>query len=242
MPHLGFRRPVPHDVRSQFVIASHHPDRLRRPAAAIATADELFRQALTWNVFRTLELIAPSFWLRRFHLRLTGEPALVAPQIVKVRLWRGLSLPAIRRIDGGRPDVVVDVVIETEHDVWTLLAPPEGALSHISERAADVLDAGGWLAGKRPHHCGVIDPDGSEVDVGPILSARYGRTRESAPLRSAARGPAAPAAATWGDLRWSQLAALLAECAGACNLSPVERALASNALRWLQSMEVTPAP
>ena len=55
----------------RFVIAPHHPDRLRRPALPPgAVLDQRFNQALVWNTFRTLELIAPSFWLRRFHLRL----------------------------------------------------------------------------------------------------------------------------------------------------------------------------
>ena len=42
----------PDDDRDRFVIAPHHPDRLRRPIV-IGTADERFQQALIWNIFRT---------------------------------------------------------------------------------------------------------------------------------------------------------------------------------------------
>ena len=89
------------DAQDQFVISPHHPDPLRRriPRAAAADRDR-FQQALTWNVFRTLEMVAPAYWLRRFHTRLTGQPSLVAPQIVQVQLWRRLpvaSNPADRR-------------------------------------------------------------------------------------------------------------------------------------------------
>src|SRR5688572_25947442 len=104
---------VAHDDRDRFVIAAHHPDRLRRPLVSPGAASaERFQQALLWNVFRTLELLTPSFWLRRFHIRLTGEAALVPPQISRVHLWQHLPLPPIQRIDGGRSDVVADVVIE----------------------------------------------------------------------------------------------------------------------------------
>ena len=123
---LKFRRPVTSSDHASLVVAPHHPDRLRRPMpAAWAAGDDAFVYALTWNVFRTLELIAPSFWLRRLHLRLTGEASLLAPQIMSVRLWPELHLPPIRRIDGRRSDVPVDVVIETEHDVWTILVARE---------------------------------------------------------------------------------------------------------------------
>jgi hypothetical protein len=241
MLNLGLRRLATHDVRKQFVIAPHHPDRMRRPLpGVIAAADDSFRQTLTWNVFRTLELIAPAFWLRRFQLRLNGEASLVPPQIISVRLWHALPLPPIQRIDGGRSDVVIDAVIETEHDLWTLLVPPGGALTDISERAADVHDAGGWFAGRRSHHCGVIECDTPDSMIGSLLKSRYARSRESASLRSSTRGPAAAAASTWGGLRWSDLAAVLAECRDADSLPPIERALARNAVDWLRSVGIEP--
>jgi hypothetical protein len=233
---------VTDEVRAAFVIAPHHPDRLRRPLpAGIAAGDDPFRHALTWNVFRTLELIAPSFWLRRLHVRLTGAASLLAPQVVSVRLWPELSLPPIRRIDGTRAGVVADVVIETEHDVWTILVPPDRSVETIATDAADVLDAGGWLAGRRSHHSGVIERDASNASAGLLLKQRYGRSRESAALRSAARGPATPAGSGWGRLSWPDLAAVLADCAGARNLPAIERTLAANAVDWLHSVGIEPA-
>jgi hypothetical protein len=56
---------------SEFILLDHHPDASRRPAPAPGLIGvENRRAALTWNVFRTLELIAPAFWLRRFRARL----------------------------------------------------------------------------------------------------------------------------------------------------------------------------
>ena len=184
--------------------------------------------------------MAPAYWLRRLHTRLTGQPSLVPPQIVDVHLWRALPLPPILQIDGARPDVTFDVIIETEHDVWTLIVPRHGEVPDIQERAAHVIDAGGWLAGARAHHCGVIESDTDNTMAGSLLKSRYARSRDSAALRSASRGPAAPIAITWGVMPWSDLAAILHECSEAGNLPPIERALARNATDWLGAVGVEP--
>ena len=69
-----FRSHMTHNDLDRFVIALNHPDRLQRPVVSLAAASaERFQQALIWNIFRTLELLTPSFWLRRFHIRLTGS-------------------------------------------------------------------------------------------------------------------------------------------------------------------------
>jgi hypothetical protein len=231
------RSHAPDDDRDRFVIAPHHPDRLRRPIV-IGTADERFQQALIWNIFRTLELLTPSFWLRRFHIRLTGEPSLVPPQIARVPLWEHLPLPPIQRIDGERPDVVADVVIETEHAVWTLIA--DSARNDLSDShlTAAVVDAGAWFAGARQHFCGVLECRAVNTSFGSVLRNRYSRSRDSGRLRSATRGPATPSRVQWGVIQWSELTALLQDCCDAANLPPVERALAQNAVEWVGRKEV----
>jgi hypothetical protein len=229
--------------REQFVIAPHHPDRLRRPAVSLgATSDERFRQALAWNIFRTLELVSPSFWLRRLHVRLTGEPSVVPPQIARVRLWHHLPLPPVQRIDGERPAVVADVVIETEHTVWTLVAPSESTELADSDQTAAMADASAWFAGARQHYCGVIESNSGPTSHGPRLQRRYSRSRDSARLQSGTRGPTAPTRVAWGSMQWSALAELLQDCCDAASLPPIERALGQNALDWLRSVGVHPLP
>lgn len=239
----GSARRVVRDDLDRFVIAPHHPDRLRRPAPSPGAAfDDRFHQALLWNTFRTLELIAPSFWLRRFHLRLTGEPSLVSPQIARVHLWLPLPLPPIQRIDGGRPDVVADVVIETEHAVWTLVAESRRREVTDGEAIAAIVDAGDWFAGARQHHCGVIEPVADARSAGSLLQARYSRSRDSTRLRSATRGPTGPADVRWGTIGWPELAALLEDCCDAAALLPIDRVLAGNAREWLISMGIDLPP
>jgi hypothetical protein len=242
---FGFVRPRPVlDSRDRIVIAPHHPDRLRRPRARPGAADaDRLLHALTWNVFRTLELLTPAFWLRRLQVRLAGESSSAAPHIARVSLWQPLPLPPIQRIDGACADVSVDVVIETEHALWTIIVGGvESDWSEGDERAARVIDAGAWLAGARDHYCGVIEPETSELSIGGVLTRRYARSRDSVSLRSATRGPAAPALKGFGAVPWTDLAAILRDCADAENLPPIERALARNATMWLEDVGIRPAP
>jgi hypothetical protein len=235
-----FRSSESADVRHHFVIAPHHPDRLRRPAARLgALAEDRFVQALTWNVFRTFELLSPAFWLRRFHVRATGAASSAAPQMVRVSLWKTLRLPPIRRLDGARAGAFVDVVIETEHAVWTLIVEADrDRLLDDDQGIADVVDAGSWLAGPREHYCGVIERAAGKVSPGSVLRDRYSRSRDSAELRSSTRGPARPTRVVWGAVQWEDLAALLAECADAPHLPPIEQALARNVVAWLKQAGV----
>jgi hypothetical protein len=151
------------------------------------------------------------------------------------------SLRDIQRIDGERPDVVVDAVIETEHAVWTLVADSAVRDLTDSESMAAIVDAGGWFAGVRHHHCGVIESTARDPSLASVLQARYSRSSGSARLRSATRGPAAPVHARWGGIRWPELAALLEDCRDAANLPAIERALARNAVQWLTSVGIHPS-
>lgn len=226
----------------QFVIAPHHPDRLARPPARDgALVEHRFHQTLTWNVFRTLELLAPSFWLRRLHARLTGDPAVAAAQVLRVGLWQPLPLPPIQKIDGARADIVADVVIETEHTVWTLLVASSVDGEEDDRRVTQMVDAGSWLAGARQHCCGVIDTAIAGTSIGDVMRRRYGRSRDSLELRSSSRGPSTPRTTTVGAMQWSDLAAILNDGREAASLSAIERALAHNACVWLQTVGVRAA-
>jgi hypothetical protein len=152
------------------------------------------------------------------------------------------AAPLIQRIDGERTALVADVVIETEHAVWTLVAAAarDGVID--SEKAAAVVDAAAWFAGARQHYYGVIELTATNLRQGPVLQTRYSRSRDSARLRSATRGPSAPTHVQWGAIQWSELTALLKDCCQAAALPPIERALAQNALDWLTTVGVNPLP
>ena len=233
---------TPTDLPDEFVIAPHHPDRLRRPSARLGViAADRFQQALTWNVFRTLELLAPAFWLRRFHVRLTGDPAAVPAQVLRVSLWQSTPLPPIQRIDGARPDVPIDVTIETEHAVWTLITANPLHAEHVHDQMTTVIDAGGWLAGAREHYCGVIEEHSDTRSIAASLKTRYARSRASVQLRSASSRPAQPNLKAVGGMGWRDLSAILRDCEQSGSLPAIQRALARNTLAWLERVGIETA-
>jgi hypothetical protein len=77
--------------RCRFVVWPHHPDMLRRPATSGTAA--CVTQALTWNIFRTAELLPPAFWLRRLNASLGVALPRPAPVTSRIRLWMQLPLP-----------------------------------------------------------------------------------------------------------------------------------------------------
>jgi hypothetical protein len=162
----------------------------------------------------------------------------VPAQVLRVSLWQPLPLPPIQRIDGSRPDVLVDVIVETEHAVWTLLVAGRAQAGNVHERMSEVIDAGGWLAGVREHYLGVIEEDTDTRSIGDLLKQRYARSTASVQLRSASRGPAGPNLKGVGGARWPDLAAILRDCEEADNLPAIQRALARNTLVWLQNVGI----
>lgn len=235
------------DVRRQIVIAPHHPDRLRRPSPRAGGDDEeRFLHTLTWNVFRTLELLPPAFWLRRLHARLRGEAPGAAGQTVDVGLWRPLPLPPAQRIDGGRPDIVVDVIIETEYAVWCLMTATANDLRWFdcdpnrADTASAMVAAASWFAGTRDCHIGVIQSTRDRTLSAGAFGGRFSRSRDSLWLRAGHRPGSLGNVHGVGLLRWTQLASVLQDCAQATVLTDIERALARNALSWLGQVEIQP--
>jgi hypothetical protein len=230
-------------VGKELLVTAHHPDRVRwPPAEPRALGADMLEHAKLWNVFRALELVSPAFWLRRLHARLTGAPLTPAPQIVQVVLWRELMMPPALCLDGAQPPAMVDVWIETEHAVWAVLLASRVASSDADETpAADavarVIDASAWHAGGRDRYFGIIEGTG---DIGSRIATRYGRSIRSAQMRSAQPPHATVEARPPGVLQWRDLVEILADCANAPMLSPVERIIAGHAAHWLEQPGVSP--
>jgi len=198
-----------------------------------------------WNVFRTLELLPPAFWLRRLQARLQSAQSLeAAPQIVRVELWRVLPLPPAQQlIDPDRTEPVADILIETEHAVWTLMVRPDGWLEETeagSDSVARLIDAGSWLAGTRDYHCGLIVFDRERTPVATAPVQRYRRSERSLSLRSGSRSGPKENVRGVGLMCWADLAAILRDCEESQALSDIERALAANARAWLVEVGIVP--
>jgi hypothetical protein len=191
-------------------------------------------QALTWNVFRTLELIPPAFWLRRLNVSFGLAPMKPAPQTATVQLWASLPLPP--GVDAARPQVDVDVLIETESAVWALrvcdTVDVEPAKDGGGEPIALLASAASWHARRRACYVGVIAAEPETVPLAAAVIGRYARSSSSLQLRLPARSHDVANLAGFGLVTWRQLTAILQDASGASVIERSEQALASRSLRW----------
>jgi hypothetical protein len=231
------------------VVHPHHADRLRRPDPRLGhVAADRHCTALTWNVFRTLELIAPGFWLRRFRARLVGASSIDRPcHTMTVRLWTAAASCDRETIASGAEAGGIDFLVESDtaiygglalynHDVGvgdTAVAQPDVVLQAI--------DALSRYAGVRDCYVAVVTSDASHSPVGTTLANRYGGSRQALLARLPHRHDGLANVRGIGVLTWSDMAAILRDCAAARALGEIERFAAARTVRWLESTGVMPA-
>ncbi|MCC7418471.1 MAG: hypothetical protein IT176_15145 [Acidobacteria bacterium] len=230
---------------TEFILQQHDP-RLRgcpapRPGSLL---EDRVCAALTWNVFQTLALIAPSFWLRRLKARLVGLDAIdQAPLEAAALFWEPLGTrPAAA---GGHPSRA-DVLIETEHAVFGLMALFGRDLSWdaSAEPAADpvlqLIDGVSFRAGVRGCYVGLVASD-AQAPVAASLFDRYAGSRDGLARRLPARRDGLANICGIGRTTWTNMHTILRDCAGADVLDDLERYAASRTVRWLAAAGIAPA-
>jgi len=213
------------------VVSAHHPDVLKIGGDATPAP----AQALTWNVFRTLELMPPAFWLRRFNACLNLEPPRPAPTTARIQLWPELAVaPAL--IEPGQTRVEADVLIETEHGVWALIVCHGDLVLPARDTAPDQLamlaHAASWHARRRDCWIGVIVEDARQAPIAASLVRRYRASRHALRLRVPPRSPDLANVLGCGMTTWRDLVTILRDAADADTLDPVERAIAHRTVDW----------
>lgn len=224
----------------RLLVSAHHPDTLRDPSSAPdTTQSDRLRHALTWNVFKTLEQIAPSIWMRPLLARATGLPDgySSAPHITAVTCWSNLQ-PApnamLRR--GRRHSVPVSAIVDTDDTVVTFLVPsPKAMLDSVLSEAAEgglleAAEATAYLAGNRSAYVSVVLPIEVEAQVwAPLVRRHAERVRRL--LLSNRRGPENLRAI--GAITWNTLHELLSEIAHSPFISRPEQRYAMTAVEWM---------
>jgi hypothetical protein len=233
----------PHDAADAFrlLVSPYHPDTLRYPAAGpVVKPGDRLRHALTWNVFKTLEQIAPSVWMRPLVARCAGLPDGYdsAPHVTAVTCWSDLKPAAsavLRR--GRRNGVPVDAIVDTDDTIITVLAPAQDDLLGrvLSDTAADglldVAEATACLAGNRAAYVTVVLPLEADEEV---WSARVRRRAERVlrVVNASHRGPSNIRGI--GVTTWSALYDLLSEVGASRFISRTEQACARTTADWMR--------
>ncbi len=230
---------------SELILLDHHPDLSRKPEARPGLIDSGNRgAALAWNVFRTLELVAPAFWLRRFRARLDVLASLEpVDRTLSVRLWADLPTPAAL---GHREPVCVDALIETDAAVYGVmtfvgldLASGDSTLAR-PDAVLRVVDAVSWYAGARDCYIALITSDWSDTPIGTALIERYRGSRDVLRRRLPHRRDGLMNLRGIGRMTWQDVAGIIQDCADSESLTDLERFAASRTGRWLDSIGIHP--
>lgn len=234
------RRPEDGDA-FRFLVSPYHPDSLRYPVSVpVTTPSDRLRHALTWNVFKTLEQVAPSLWMRLLVARCVGLPDNYdsAPRISKVACWPNLKpAPSSTLRRGLVQSIPVSAVIDTDDTVVTVLAPGTSELLDriLSDTAADglvsVAEATAWLAGTRAAYVSVILPLESDSPEW-IERVQRRATRAHRALLAQGRGPTNLRGIGAGN--WPALQELLAEVEGSPFISSLERRWTHLTAAWMK--------
>ena len=230
---------------SEFILLDHHPDFSRKPEAKPGLTDAENRgTALAWNVFRTLELVAPAFWLKRFRARLDVLTSLEpVDRSLSVRLWAVLPTPAER---GNREPVRVDALIETDTAVYGVMtfAGADLELGDSTLARPDAIlrtiDAVSWYAGARDCYISLITSDWSDTPIGSVLIERYRGSRDMLRRRLPHRRDGLMNVRGIGRMTWRDVAGIVHDCAGSDSLTDLERFAASRTGQWLDSLGIHP--
>jgi hypothetical protein len=231
------QRPVEQDV-FRFLVSPYHPDTLRYPADT-PTPSERLRHALTWNVFRTLEQVAPSLWMRPLVARCAGLPDGYdsAPHVTTVTCWSDLRpAPSAMLRRGRRSAVPVSVIVETDDTVLAFLVPaPSDLLGRVLSETAedgllDVAEATASFAGTRSAYVSVVLP--IEAD-GEVWTTRVRRRAERVRrvLQAGGRGPLNIRG--MGATTWDSLHEMLSDIAASTLTSPSEQHCARATTAWM---------
>jgi hypothetical protein len=225
----------------RFFVSPYHPDSLRVPSAGpVIEAGDRLRHALTWNVFRTLEQIAPSFWMRPLVARMGGlvDDYASAPHVCEISCWAQLGPAPWAMLRRGRRDTVrADVIIATDDTVVSVFVPSLAEMTGtvLSDTAEggllDLIEATAVHAGVRAAYVCVVLPLGADSDTWLTRVNRRGQGVHRVLLASTRRVNNARGI---GALRWHSLLSILDDAAGSDLLPSSERRLAAGTVDWVR--------
>jgi hypothetical protein len=222
---------------SRLVLWPHHRDALQRRATG--GGDPRPVEAMTWNIFRTMELMPPAFWLRRLNAFLGLEPPRPASVTATVRLWARLPAPPGAGISASDP-VSADVLIETEHAVWALIVCADGDIeASASDSGVDAVAmlayAASWLAGRRDCYVGVVFGSRHEAARAVALVEKYQLSPAALKLRIP-RGHDPSNVRGFGYTSWACLVAIVRDITRGDVIPSVERVIARRTLEWCEDV------
>jgi hypothetical protein len=202
--------------------------------------------ALTWNVFRTLNHLPAVRWFPLLFGAAFPQQPCPAADDVRLVLWPTLLPPASLLEAGIREgSSEIDVLIECEAFVWIIEAKYKSDISlrttHHPSRDQIVrnIDVGSEFAGARSFYFSLLILDEARSPEGARRMQGYSQSRTELLTHVEHRQEGLGNLKSVSLLRWAQLAGVLAACAPGAEPSVQERC--ERALTWLSGKGIAPS-
>jgi hypothetical protein len=199
---------------------------------------------LTWNVFRSLQKINPSFWLPTFFARAFHVDLIEQPKVVKLDLWSTLSPPpALRLFQKDEGDSEIDVRIEMERSVCFIEAKYKSDISTRTKNNSDRdqiirnLDLGTWHAGPRDFFFALLVMDEKHSTDGLTILNQYASKRDEILSRLPHRTDGLRNLKGIGHVTWRDMADILRKCQEQAQWED-EQQTAQRAADWLARKKI----
>lgn len=142
--------------------------------------------AITWNVFRTLNQINPEIWLPILFMKAFQMPLAEEHKTVRIKLWDSIAPPPeLKQHQKGEGNSEIDICIETEKLVWFIEAKYK---SDISRRTTNNenrnqiirnIDVGTYYAKDKDFYFSLLYLDDKKASRGVDILKKYkGRKAE----------------------------------------------------------------
>ena len=178
------------DFRDNLIIDKYHPTlQSMRTMKTKHLSSENSEDAITWNVFKSLQQIHPRYWyqeLLSIGLNLSSDNILLnnnqkdnIPEKVVIKLWQSIKPPASIKKTEGQTEV--DVVIESEEFVWFIEAKYKSDISigttHDKGRNQILrnIDVGSRYAGEKNFYFSLLILEDNKSSKGIKLIEEYKR-------------------------------------------------------------------
>lgn len=227
------------DFRDNLIIDRYDPIFQNMRAQKINhLRSENSEDAITWNVFRTMQQIDPKIWLPRLFQISFNEQLQLNSDIVKVILWKSIEPPKSLETKEGPSEV--DIIIETEEFVWSIEAKYKSDISkkttHDPNRNQIIrnIDVGSHYAKNKDFYFSLLILDEQYSPIGFSLIEKYIKSKDSILdyLLHRKGTDQLNNVKEIGFLTWGNIRRILEECAQVVSRD-YERYVANQAIEWL---------
>jgi hypothetical protein len=228
------------DFRDNLIIDRFDPVFVRMRASKLRhMRSRNSEDVVSWNVFRTLRQIDPTFWVTDLMAHAFGHAPSTDVRQTTVELWQAAAPPPALLQGGDEGISEIDVLIENPHWVLFIEAKLKSDISTGTTVRPDRdqvlrnLDVGSYYAGVRDFYFALLTTDPGRSPKGAAALLTYA-DREALRSRLPHRHDGLANLRGIGTLTWVTLHSILTSVASTTS-SPLEQGYATRCAAWLQT-------